>query len=57
MHPVAIDMLRNLNYDIAKFRSKPWEEFAGPDALQLDFVFTACDNVASDVCPIWPGQR
>jgi arsenate reductase (thioredoxin) len=56
VHPMAVQMLRNAHYDTSKLRSKSWEEFAGHDALQLDFVFTVCDNAAKEVCPIWPGQ-
>lgn len=56
VHPVAIDVLKAMNYDVSRFRSKGWEEFSGPDAPELDFVFTVCDNAAAEVCPIWPGQ-
>lgn len=56
VHPLALQMLRRLNYDTRNLRSKPWDEFALPGAPQLDFVFTVCDNAANEVCPIWPGQ-
>ena len=49
-------MLKNAHYDVTGLRSKPWDEFAAPDAPKLDFVFTVCDNAAKEVCPIWPGQ-
>lgn len=56
VHPYTLDLLKNLNYDTSQFRSKSWEEFSGPGAPDLDFVFTVCDNAANEVCPLWPGQ-
>ncbi|MGE4221167.1 MAG: arsenate reductase ArsC [Alphaproteobacteria bacterium] len=56
VHPFALDLLRKLNHPTAGLRSKSWEEFARADAPSLDFVFTVCDNAASEVCPVWPGQ-
>jgi len=56
VHPCTLEILRRDNFVADGFRSKSWEEFAGPDAPQLDFVFTVCDNAAEEVCPIWPGQ-
>jgi arsenate reductase len=56
VHPYALDLLRKLNFDVSGLRSKSWNEFSGPDAPKLDFVFTVCDNAAAETCPYWPGQ-
>jgi protein-tyrosine-phosphatase len=56
VNPQATDMLAKLNYDVSGLRSKSWNEFAAPDAPQLDFVFTVCDDAANETCPYWPGQ-
>ena len=53
---VAIALLSRLNLPTDELRSKSWDEYAGPDALTMDFVFTVCDQVAGEACPIWPGQ-
>jgi protein-tyrosine-phosphatase len=56
VHRYALDLLRKLNFDVGRFRSKSWSEFAQAGAAKLDFVFTVCDNAAAESCPIWPGQ-
>ena len=56
VHPYALDLLRRMNFDVSRLRSKSWSEFAAPDAPKLDFVFTVCDNAAAETCPVWPGQ-
>ena len=59
VNPHALDLLRQMHHDTSGLRSKAWEEFSrdtNPDAPDLDFVFTVCDNAAGEVCPYWPGQ-
>jgi arsenate reductase (thioredoxin) len=59
VHPHALALLKKFNHDVREFRSKPWDEFSretNPDAPDLDFVFTVCDDAAGEVCPYWPGQ-
>jgi arsenate reductase len=56
VHPLALDVLNAAGIATAGLRSKPWDEFATPDAPKMDFVFTVCDNAAGEACPIWPGQ-
>lgn len=56
VHPVALKVLGELNFDTAGLRSKSWDEFARPESPRLDFVFTVCDRAAAEVCPVWPGQ-
>jgi protein-tyrosine-phosphatase len=56
IHPMALDLLRRLDYPTGELRSKSWQEFAAPGAPKLDFVFTVCDDAAEEVCPVWPGQ-
>lgn len=61
-HPsgtVRLEALRQLEaarLPTKGLRSKAWEEFSRPGALELHFVFTVCDNAAKEICPIWPGQ-
>ena len=56
VNPYALTTLESFGYPAAGFRSKSWEEFAGPDAPRMDFVFTVCDSAAGEACPVWPGQ-
>jgi len=53
---MTLETLSRLGYETKGFRSKSWEEFAGPGRPKLDFIFTVCDDAAGEACPIWPGQ-
>jgi len=56
IHPCALKLLQSLELPSEGLRSKSWNEFAKPGAPLMDFVFTVCDQAASEVCPTWPGQ-
>ena len=56
LHPLTLELLQRLNYRTDHMRSKSWEEFQGPEAPPLDFVFTVCDAAAAEPCPAFPGQ-
>ena len=56
VRPEALRQLEKAGLEAANARSKSWDEFTGPDAPHLSFVFTVCDKAAAEVCPLWPGQ-
>ena len=56
VQPLAIELARELGYDVAQLRSKSWDEFAAPDAPRMDFLLTVCDSAAGETCPLWPGH-
>jgi len=56
VHPIALELLKQMKLPTQGLRSKNWDEFAAAGAPPLDFVFTVCDNAAGEVCPVWPGQ-
>jgi protein-tyrosine-phosphatase len=55
VHAGTIELLTSFGVPIEGLRSKSWDDFAGPDAPAMDFIFTVCDQAAGEVCPVWPG--
>jgi arsenate reductase len=56
VRPEALNQIESAGLSTEGFYSKSWDEFTKPDAPQLHFVFTVCDNAAKEICPVWPGQ-
>ena len=54
--PEALKQIESAGLSTTGLRSKSWDEFAGPGAPKLDFIFTVCDNAAKEQCPYWPGH-
>jgi protein-tyrosine-phosphatase len=56
VHPLALYLLEKAHLDTSGLRSKSGDEFAKPGAPEMNFVFTVCDQAASEICPVWPGN-
>ena len=55
-HPRAVALLERAGFATDGLQSKHLEVFEGPEAPQMDFVFTVCDRAASEECQPWPGH-
>mgnify|MGYP000580065222 CR=1 FL=1 len=56
LNPFALEVLKAKGHDTSALRAKNVSEFTSPDAPQMDFVFTVCDQAANEDCPAWDGQ-
>jgi arsenate reductase (thioredoxin) len=56
VNPLVLQLLSKQGFSTEGLRSKSWNEFAAPGAPVMNFVFTACDQAAGEVCPVWPGH-
>lgn len=56
VHPMALQLLKQMGMPTEGLRSKSWDEFAQPGAPSMDYIFTVCDQAAGEMCPIWPGH-
>ncbi len=52
VHPLAIEVMREIGMDISHHRSKHLDEFLGE---KVDTVITVCGK-ADQACPVFPGQ-
>ncbi len=52
VHPLAIEVMREIGVDIAHQRSKSTDEFRN---ARFDVVITVCDDAARE-CPTWLGE-
>ena len=53
---LGLQVLQHAGISTDGLHSKSWDDFALPDAPQMDLIITVCDNAAGEQCPFWPGQ-
>jgi arsenate reductase len=51
VHPLAVEVMSELEIDISAYRSKSVDEFRD---IEFDLVVTVCDDAAEN-CPVWLG--
>jgi arsenate reductase len=51
VHPLTIEVMKEIGIDISKQRSKNLSEF---DGQKFDYVITLCGN-ANEICPLYIG--
>ncbi|MEG9861906.1 MAG: arsenate reductase ArsC [Parvularculales bacterium] len=53
VHPKSLATLKAHGIATTDYQSKSWDEFTDQP---IDIVITVCDTVASEICPIFPGE-
>jgi protein-tyrosine-phosphatase len=57
VHPYAIELLSRLGFDVNGLAPKSCLNFASPEAVSLDFVFSVCDSAPDTADRTrWPGN-
>jgi arsenate reductase len=56
VHPIALELIKEMGYPLEQLRSKSWDEFGAVGAPVMDFIITVCDSAAGEECPYWPGH-
>ena len=55
VHPQSLKLLAEMGFPTDGLTSQSWDEYAKPDAPQMDAVITVCGSAAGEECPYWPG--
>ena len=55
VHPQSLKLLAEKGFPTDGLTSQSWDEYAKPDAPQMDAVITVCGSAAGEECPYWPG--
>lgn len=56
IHPIALQIAKEIGYPATLLRSKSWDEFGREDSPKMNFIITVCDSAAGEECPYWVGH-
>jgi protein-tyrosine-phosphatase len=56
VHPMVVEMVHDMGYSTKQMRKKDWNEYLQPDAPEMDFVITLCDDAVKEKAPVWKGD-
>ena len=55
VHPQSLILLADKGFPTDGLTSQSWDDYAEPDAPEMDAVITVCGSAAAEECPYWPG--
>ncbi|EPF7467133.1 MULTISPECIES: arsenate reductase ArsC [Serratia] len=55
-HPLTLKVLNSQGIDTSYLSSKNLLQYQHVDSPKMDFIFTLCDKMAGEGCPVFPGK-
>ncbi len=55
VHPIAVEVMQELEIDISRQRSKSVHEFLPPEGTPPSLIISVCDSAERE-CPVFPGD-
>lgn len=54
-HPLTLRILKDQGFNTDTLKCKHLQDFQHSRAPRMDFIFTLCNKISGEMCPVFPG--